>query len=59
MFVLPDLPLDDAAYEAANTELQRLPDLGGALMAAARAELPGATVRQLVIHAATIARRTA
>jgi hypothetical protein len=53
-------PPDTADYEAARTVLAALPDLGAALMAAARAGLPPGTPRaQLVIHAAELAQRPA
>ena len=56
--VLPDLGPDPADYDRARDVLARLPDLGAALMARARTELPADTPRvQLVIHAATLATR--
>lgn len=56
--VLPDLGPDPAEYDRARDALARLPDLGAALMARARTELPADTPRtQLVIHAATLATR--
>lgn len=56
--VLPDLGPDPAEYDRARDALARLPDLGAALMARARTELPADTPRvQIVIHAATLATR--
>lgn len=46
-----DLHLGDG-YAEAHQALARLPDLGAALIEQARTELPGATLRELVIHAA-------
>ncbi|MEU8381728.1 hypothetical protein [Streptosporangium sp. NPDC048865] len=57
---VPDLGPDPADYDRARDLLTTLPDLGSALMAAAREQLPAGTpVAQVVIHAATLARRTA
>ncbi|MGW3346772.1 hypothetical protein ACWDA3_25965 [Nonomuraea rubra] len=54
----PAGPLADS-YESARDFLQRLPDLGSSLLAGARRAHPTATLQQLVIHAAQLARRTA
>ncbi|MEV0968494.1 hypothetical protein [Microtetraspora glauca] len=51
---------DSPEYTAARDTLTRLPDLGAAYLAQARDALGDSTPRiQLVIHAATLARRTA
>jgi hypothetical protein len=53
-------PSENDGYATAQATLSRLPDLGAALLEAARAELPpGTPLAQLVIHAATLTRRTA
>ncbi len=59
MAVVPTPP-DTAEYERARDALKTLPDFGHAYVEAARAELgANASPTLLVIHAATLARRTA
>jgi DNA-binding transcriptional ArsR family regulator len=51
-----DLHSDDDAtrYAAASRILGRLPDLGAEFMTMARTEMPGAGLRELVVHAAEL-----